>query len=389
MLYISGIILAFFLSLILVTKRNKTAADYILVAWLFFTGLILLTHYLFITKQYEKYPSLVVSGFSIPLLVGPFLYIYTMLQTIESTFKKKILLHFIPFIVSLLLYADFYFLPFERQVEIFRQSGQGYEGRALINLAAIYLSGIIYVWFALRALIKYKKNIVQQFSNTEKINFNWLLYLIIWIGAIWVVILFTRNSTFIFSSIALFVLWLGHFGIRQVNVFSQNYNAAAPVVTSKNEMSKEIITEVIPPATIEPESMTMNENIDSSKYQKSSLSDEEAESIHDRLIKIMEEKKPYTNPDLTLTDLAKSLDVHPNYLSQVINSKEKKPFYDLINERRVKEFIVSVSQPYNQQFTLLALAYDCGFNSKASFNRNFKKHTGLTPTDFLKNKNIN
>jgi len=78
------------------------------------------------------------------------------------------------------------------------------------------------------------------------------------------------------------------------------------------------------------------------------------------------------------------LTVHPNNLSQVINSLENKNFNDFINEQRVEEFIKCVSDPGSRQFTLLALAFDCGFSSKASFNRNFKKYTSLSPSEYLK-----
>ena len=87
---------------------------------------------------------------------------------------------------------------------------------------------------------------------------------------------------------------------------------------------------------------------------------------------------------MTLSDLAKLLGVHPNNLSQVINSQTNKSFYDLINERRIQEFISRVQLLENKQFTLVALAFDCGFNSKASFNRNFKNFTAKTPSEYLK-----
>jgi DNA-binding MarR family transcriptional regulator len=67
--------------------------------------------------------------------------------------------------------------------------------------------------------------------------------------------------------------------------------------------------------------------------------------IHERLKLLLVEEKPVTNPDLTPNDLAQSLDVHPNLLSQVINSMENKSFFYLINEKRVEEFIRLVSQP--------------------------------------------
>ena len=81
MLYLSAIILSFFLSIVLISKRNKTHADYILAAWLGIIGFHLLTFYLFFTNQQLDYPSVVVMGFSLPLVHGPFLYLYTRQQT--------------------------------------------------------------------------------------------------------------------------------------------------------------------------------------------------------------------------------------------------------------------------------------------------------------------
>lgn len=89
-----------------------------------------------------------------------------------------------------------------------------------------------------------------------------------------------------------------------------------------------------------------------------------------------------------MSDQARQLDIHPNYISQVINSVEQKNFYDFINEHRVEEFKQLVSLSENQHFTLLALAFECGFNSKTSFNRNFKKATGMTPSTYLEQRNI-
>lgn len=384
MLYLSGIVLAFFLSFLLFTKKNKTAADNILAAWLFFSGLNLLTFYLFLTEQHIYYPSLVVAGFTLPLVQGPFLFLYTRQQTSAIPFDTKQLLHFLPVIIISFLFAEFYFFPLERKIEIFKNAGKGFETQMLINLIAISFSGVVYVPLALNLLLKHKKNIVHRFSNTEKINFNWLLYLIIWIGIIWALVLVFREGTLIFSAVSLFVIWIGYFGIRQVHVFGHNVSH----FQNQTVDQPQTIVNAFPQSIEQPSEPTFTpvENITAMKYQKSSLSDDDAEVIHSRLKIFFGEKKPYTNPDLTLDELAEALDVHPNYLSQVINSKEKKNFYELINEKRVEEFINLTSDPSNNQFTLLALAYDCGFNSKASFNRNFKKHTGLTPSEYLKRK---
>ena len=102
----------------------------------------------------------------------------------------------------------------------------------------------------------------------------------------------------------------------------------------------------------------------------------------------MTNHKLFTESELTLAALAKTLDVHPNHLSQVINSYERKNFYDYINFQRVEEFKRLAPQPDNKNYTLLSMAYECGFNSKTSFNRNFRKVTGISPSEYLLQQHI-
>jgi AraC-like DNA-binding protein len=381
MLYLSAITLAFFLSIVLITKRKKTAADNLLTAWLAIIGFQLLTFYQFFTDQQYIYPSLVVLGFPLPLVHGPFLYLYTKQQTSPGPFANKQMLHFLPVLLSYLLFAGFYFLPFDQKILVFRQKGLPFQTELVVNLYAVYASGIVYISLSLYQLLKYRKRLADQFSNTEKINFNWLLYLVIWVAAIWAIVLFVKDDNLIYAAAAIFVLWIGYFGIKQVRVFSETTSGSR--MTSSickaeegNNKKTQTSTKIDLP--------TLNYITGNSKYQKSTLNDQDASAIHERLMNLMAKQKPYTNPDLTLNELARLVEVHPNHLSQVINSKEQKSFYDLVNQMRVEEFILRLTEPSAQQFTMLSISYDCGFNSKASFNRNFKKNTGLTPRDYLK-----
>ena len=265
---------------------------------------------------------------------------------------------------------------------MFRNKGEGYETVMAINLYAVYLSGIVYVILTLARLSIYRKQMVQTFSNTDKINFNWLLYLVLWVAAVWIAVLFIQDDRFIFGAAALFVLWLGYFGIRQVQVFTRPLSKIHYVTDAQTSVPNQAGS---PPAlsSVTTESNKIIDTFTYTKYQRSSLTEEEAGMIHKQLLQLMHTEKPFTDPDLTLNDLAGKLSVHPNHLSQVINTKEAKSFYDLVNENRVEEFIRLSKQSGSQQYTLLGLAFDCGFNSKASFNRNFKKYTGMTPSEYL------
>lgn len=97
----------------------------------------------------------------------------------------------------------------------------------------------------------------------------------------------------------------------------------------------------------------------------------------------MERQKPYTNPNLTIHELATGLKLPPHVLSKVINDGFGKNFFDFINQYRVEEFKRRMDDPRTKNYTLLSLAFEVGFNSKTAFNRAFKKLTHQTPKDYF------
>lgn len=105
----------------------------------------------------------------------------------------------------------------------------------------------------------------------------------------------------------------------------------------------------------------------------------------DKVEEMMAVQKIYLEPELTLTDLAKKIGTNTSLLSKVINGVYGKNFNDYVNEFRVREAIRLMQRPDYQNFNLLAVAYDAGFNSKSTFNRAFKKMTGKSPKDYLLN----
>ncbi len=100
----------------------------------------------------------------------------------------------------------------------------------------------------------------------------------------------------------------------------------------------------------------------------------------------MKEERLYLQAELSLSELAKHLKVNNNQLSACINQLHQKNFNDYINGLRIQEFERIAQSNNAQQFTLLAIAFDCGFNSKTTFNRAFKKEKGMTPKQYLDEK---
>jgi AraC-like DNA-binding protein len=128
---------------------------------------------------------------------------------------------------------------------------------------------------------------------------------------------------------------------------------------------------------------TANETIEE-KYHRSGLKPDEAEKILQKLLEYMENEKPYLNDELTIQELSAKLNVSKHHLTQVLNINLGKNFFTFINEYRIEAVKKRLVDPNYDHLTILGIAYDCGFNSKSSFNGLFKQYTGVTPSEYRK-----
>ena len=372
MLLLSGFFIAIFIALILVSKKNKSDADFILFLWLAVIATHLLSIYFFTTYRGEKYPSFVSLSMPLSLAHGPFLFLYASKKTSGKRITFYDFLHFIPLFLWFVFTFDFYSFTTKKQIEVFTHQGKEFETQNVIRVTITYLSGIIYYIFSLLVLIKYHKKIKQHFSDVEKINFNWLLYFIIWNFLIWIFILCNQEKI-AYGLISFFIVWIGFFGFRQTNIFLEKDNRLDHQMSVN---AQEVTTE----------SFGNEINLES-KHKNKLVNEEEVKIIEQKLLEYLTIHKPYLNPELTLQQLAENIGIHPNVLSYTINAALGKNFYDLINEYRIDEFINLYQNSYNK-YTILALALESGFNSKSAFNRNFKKIKGITPSEFISRTNI-
>jgi len=353
MFFVAGIGITVFIEFLLIGKKNKSAPDQILTLWMFLVLVHLFLSYIHITEDVYSFPFLLGIEHPLPLLHGVLLYLYVSSLTKQLPEKRKVLiLHFVPACVMYMYLATFFILPADQKILVYRNRGAGYELFSTLKWYAIALSGILYVTWSALLLKRHRNNIRDQFSDLEKVNLQWLRILTFGMGGIWILVIFFRSEVLTLVGMVIFVFLIGFFGVRQADIFTRNQ---LPV--DAEEQKK--------------------------KYIKSGLTEEVSSKLHQTLIHLMTEEVLYTKSDLSINDLSSKLGVHPNYLSQIINQKEKKNFYDFVNTYRLEEFKRLVAIPKNQQFTLLSLAYDCGFSSKSSFNRYFKKATGQTPSEYF------
>lgn len=93
-------------------------------------------------------------------------------------------------------------------------------------------------------------------------------------------------------------------------------------------------------------------------------------------------EKPFLKGQITIRELAESINIPQNEVSQIIQAKTNKYYTDYMNMYRVDALKEKLDNPANESFTVYSLALECGFASKTSFNRIFKQHTGMTPTEY-------
>jgi AraC-like DNA-binding protein len=377
---IQGFLLAFLLLL----KYGKIFANRFLIA-LITTYSIVVSYLLLGDLGYnEKYPMvipfLVGFGFIVPALH----YLYTKHMVYkDSKFSLRSWLHFLPF----LLYEIYNVLcviafPNKQMAQFPIQEEKGLPNGFVLFNWAIILQGAIYLTLSMIALNRYADYVKNVFSSIDKITLAWLrniTYLII-------------ATLFIFFCENALVLWnihiSYHFNLSSVLVAVYVY-AIGYLGLFKSEvfLSPKIAESIrlLPECSYQKQLDGVESIPKSEKYEKSGLSKDNAVMYLEALLKIMEEKKPFENPDLTLNQLAEMLSISPHNLSEVLNTQLHQNFFDFINKYRVEKVKKDLSDPQKNNIKLLSIGLDAGFNSKSSFNAIFKKQTQITPSEYRQN----
>ncbi|MCP1252522.1 helix-turn-helix domain-containing protein [Elizabethkingia sp. S0634] len=364
--YLASIFIAFFSAFLILGKAKKQTADYLLATWFFIIGIHLIFFVLFYSGQFSNFPYLLGLDIPVPLIHGPMLYLYILYLTGRQPNRYNWLLHFAPAIITYIYLINFFILPSQEKVYIYEYGTTAYRIFRKIIKVVIILSGILYVILSILAISRYKKQISDLYSNTEKINLNWSYYLITGIALIWIAVIL-KNEILIFTLVSLFIIVAAYFGISRVGILE--------FASKQSDITEEKQTK-------------QNDDIVAVKYQKTFAGEDAIQDIYKKLTYQMEHEKLYKDPELNLNHVAALLGIQPNILSQTINSVENKNFYDYINRQRIEEFKRIVVLPENQKFTILSLAFESGFNSKTSFNRNFKKYMDSSPREFIKSQNL-
>lgn len=118
------------------------------------------------------------------------------------------------------------------------------------------------------------------------------------------------------------------------------------------------------------------------KYKHSSLTHDEASNIANILNCYMQSAKPYLNPLYSMLDLSRDVEINNLHVTETLNGLIGQSYNDYINNYRVEEVKRLIREPDHSKTSILAITFESGFNSKATFYVAFKKFTGITPTTF-------
>nr|NQU93636.1 helix-turn-helix transcriptional regulator [Bacteroidota bacterium] len=248
----------------------------------------------------------------------------------------------------------------------------------------IALQGVVYSIMALKLLSKYKSKIRDYLSNVDKMmlkiqNIGISLSLLAWIiGIVGIHLEFFNVEIkvdlfiFVYLTLVLVIYIISFAALKSPEIFKLDASQIKVKFLRSQQSSDNVNEETIDKAA-------------ASIIKETTLIIEDAQ-IHDvnvKLIGYIEEEKPYLNPELSLQELADNLEVKRHTLSSAINQIHNKNFYEFINYYRVEEVKSMLTNPKNKHLKLISLAYDSGFNSKATFNRIFKQMTKMTPSQYV------
>lgn len=368
--FIIGTFESIFLLLLLLGKKNKSLPDYLL-------GVIFMLYAISIGSVYfelqniknnHAYSAITNISWLFLFLHGPALWFYIKsLSDPEFRFKPMYLLHFIPFIFfSVFQYYNFINLTVPEKIVFLENDFFKELVSYKITVLAIGVSTLGYNTWALNLISRRRDKLMQQYSKIEDIDLGWLNVLTIaaLISYSVNVALFTLDLIFHFATYkylmfltnifaTVYVLFLGYFGIRQGNIFINS------VGVTRESGGKP----------------------DSNEIPSSAITADDA--FIRILIRNMEEKQPYLDPEITISRLSELLNVKIEFLSEVLNTRLNQNFFDFINKYRIEEFKIQSILKANSHLSIMGIAYNCGFNSKASFYRAFRKFEGTSPSEYI------
>lgn len=354
---------------LLIFQKKKALHDKVLILWLIYLGVYTGIYALFSETMFDNFHILSASFISLLLLHGPFLFLYiSSLADINFKMNQTKLIHFAPFVLfNLFLLIASQYPEISEGIRLNHTHGM-HKPVWVFNLflISVVLSGPFYFILSILSLKRLDVNIFNNFSTLENVNLSWLRKLIYTFGFIWTALMIFATIHHVFNmfswifcthgltlSLSVFIIIIGYLGLKQKEIFVNFPDSGSEFVTEER-----------------------------AKYSGVAADEEETKHYVSNLRQYMDAEKPYLDPEISLPELSKRLGVSSHFLSRVINEQLGVNFFDFVNRYRVEEVKLRITDPKFNYLSILGIAFESGFNTKSTFNRVFKKITGLTPKEF-------
>lgn len=290
--------------------------------------------------------------------IGPSLYFY--LKRINggpNPFARPLnYLHWLPAILIELMLLPYFSMSVSEKIAYFEhRSFSFYASMIRYTWAGFHVHVLVYIFFCLPRLRLYRRRVVENYSDVSMLNLRWLqlfcygFILQILAERLLPALKITSSDLSDTAGMAvyLFIIILAYSALGQSRLQFAN---------------------------------TGQETAGNGKYHRSGLRDHRAQYYLDKLNRLMAAEQYYLESDLSLQSLARRVNISPHHLSQILNEKLEKSFYDYINEQRVEHARrLLLTEPRR---SIIDIAFQSGYNNKNSFYNAFKRHTGMTPSDY-------
>ena len=367
--------------------RTENNSNYWLSLFIFLCSLYIAPWMLGFAGWYDNQPYrdiLFYTPFQQLFFVGPIIFFYTQsLLNPSFKFTKKEMVHLLPGILYLIyitliwIYDKYIFDGY-----FFYENGMDKDFEYWYQKLGL-ISMIVYFILSIQYYDVYKKMMFQVVSYADAVLFKWVkTYLIAFLVMLLLPIAFDiltyfspdmnsyTGSWWFYLSFSIVMYYIAITG------YSNNLNSKIPFKMSFFDKNPILLLDAT--NSIEAETIIdiQHETFDETNSPEIVLWKSKIETL-------IQAEKLYQNPELTLTDLAKKLETNAAVISKTINQGFQMNFNDCINNYRIEAVKNSFSNGEYKKSTLLGIAFDSGFNSKATFNRAFKKNTGKTPKEFI------
>ncbi len=363
-LFIAGMLFASIYIYILYKSKDRGLHKSILIAFFASLVFVILESYASIHKVVILIRISILPTQGIKLALAPLLLFYIQSLFLEDKkVLRRLMIHLIPFAFFVVFVSLPYLIGVTTET-YFVDYKNGIEEYWSIKRVLLDIVFLIYIYISFKTFYKFKKALKCNYSYIEHNNFIWVRYLLMASLIVISIDFFfacynmflgrlgwrTQNTIMLFTSVSIF--YGVYYGIKQSKVLIPYFLLEN---NTGNATNKETITE---------------------------RQELEFTTLQEELIIYMEKEKPYLDEELTLHKLAIGIGTTDKKLSTLLNQHIETSFYNFINSYRIDEFKKLVTSPLNADYTIEGIAYECGFKSKASFYRLFKKETGQSPSEF-------